>query len=337
MVRESVDLLELLRKQAAGGDLDFLREAVAVLAEAVMEAEVAAQIGAGHGERSPERTTWRNGYRPRRWDTRAGSIELQIPKLRQGSYFPALLEPRRRAERALLSVVQQAYVETMSHLVPLSTRECLYAPAGWQREAGEELKHDGLVRGRRLSEDHHDVHLMNDAGERLAAKRLPEGIAGVTALHELVAQHASGPGEVIIGIETDRGPWVAALLAAGYRVYAINPRSAARYRDRHHVGGAKSDAGDAKLLADLVRTDRHNHREVAGDSDEAAAVRSEMRAPSAYHAVTPRTKEHGPSLAPGPVSAPHEAPRGGEYVTLMLSTPACAQILQLRGLPARRQ
>ena len=193
MVRESVDLLELLRKQAAGGDIDFLREAVAVLAEAVMEAEVAAQIGTGHGERSPERTTWRNGYRPRRWDTRAGSIELQIPKLRQGSYFPALLEPRRRAERALLSVVQQAYVETMSHLVPLSTRECLYA-------------------------------------------------------------------------------W-----------------------------------------------------------------RSEMRAPSAYHAVTPRTKEHGPSLAPGPVSAPHEAPRGGEYVTLMLSTPACAQILQLRGLPARRQ
>ncbi len=100
MVRESVNLLELLRKQAAGGDLDFLREAVAVLAEAVMEAEVAAQIGAGHGERSPERTTWRNGYRPRRWDTRAGTIELQIPKLRQGSYFPALLEPRRRAERA---------------------------------------------------------------------------------------------------------------------------------------------------------------------------------------------------------------------------------------------
>ena len=114
MVRESVDLLELLRKQAAGGDLDFLREAVAVLAEAVMEAEVAAQIGAGHGERSPDRTTWRNGYRPRRWDTRAGSIELQIPKLRQGSYFPALLEPRRRAERALLAVVQQAYVEGVS-------------------------------------------------------------------------------------------------------------------------------------------------------------------------------------------------------------------------------
>ena len=112
--RTSVNLLELLRKQAAGGDLDFLREAVAVLAEAVMEAEVAEQAGAAYGERSPERITRRNGYRPRRWDTRAGSIELQIPKLRQGSYFPALLEPRRRAERALLAVVQQAYVEGVS-------------------------------------------------------------------------------------------------------------------------------------------------------------------------------------------------------------------------------
>ena len=114
MVKESVDLLELLRKQAAGGDLDFLREAVAVLAEAVMEAEVAEQAGAAYGERSPERITRRNGYRPRRWVMRAGSIELQIPKLRQGSYFPALLEPRRRAERALLAVVQQAYVEGVS-------------------------------------------------------------------------------------------------------------------------------------------------------------------------------------------------------------------------------
>ena len=80
------------------------------------------------------------------------------------------------------------------------------------------------------SEDHHDVHLMNEAGERLAARRLPEGVEGVTALHELVAEHASGPGEVSVGIETDHGPWVSALVAAGYHVYAVNPRSAARYR-----------------------------------------------------------------------------------------------------------
>ena len=114
MVTESADVLELLRKQASGADIDFLREAVAVLAEAVMDREVSAQVGAGYGERSEMRTIRRNGYRPRRWDTRVGSIDLQIPKLRQGSYFPALLEPRRRAERALLAVVQQAYVEGVS-------------------------------------------------------------------------------------------------------------------------------------------------------------------------------------------------------------------------------
>lgn len=128
------------------------------------------------------------------------------------------------------------------------------------------------------SEDHHAVQLMNEAGERLAARRLPEGVAGVATLHELIAGHASDPGDVVVGIETERGPWVAALLAAGYRVYAINPRSAARYRERHQLGGAKSDAADAKLLADLVRTDRHNHRPVAGDSAEAAAVRILARA-----------------------------------------------------------
>jgi len=114
VVKESVDLLGLLRKQAADVDLDFLREAVAVLAEALMEAEVSAQIGAGYGERSATRTTQRNGYRPRRWDTRVGTLELAIPKLREGSYFPMLLEPRRRSERALLAVVQQAYVEGVS-------------------------------------------------------------------------------------------------------------------------------------------------------------------------------------------------------------------------------
>lgn len=128
------------------------------------------------------------------------------------------------------------------------------------------------------SEDRHDVHLMNEAGERLAARRLPEGVEGIAALHGLVAEHASGPGEVVVGIETDRGPWVAALVAAGYHVYAVNPRAAARYRERHHVGGGKSDAGDAKVLADLVRTDRHNHREVAGDTAEAGAVRILARA-----------------------------------------------------------
>jgi hypothetical protein len=123
------------------------------------------------------------------------------------------------------------------------------------------------------AEDHHDVHLMNDDGKKLASRRLREGLEGIRAFHELVADHIVDPAEVVVGIETDRGLWVTALVAAGYQVYAINPLAASRYRDRHNVGGAKSDAGDAKMLADLVRTDRHNHRQVAGDTAGAEAIR----------------------------------------------------------------
>ena len=114
MVKQSMDLLELLRKRGMDGDVDFLREALRVLVDGIMDAEVSAQIGAQHGERSPERVTYRNGYRNRTWDTRVGTMALHIPKLREGSYFPSLLEPRRRSEQALLSVIQQAYVEGVS-------------------------------------------------------------------------------------------------------------------------------------------------------------------------------------------------------------------------------
>jgi transposase len=128
------------------------------------------------------------------------------------------------------------------------------------------------------AEDHHDVYLMDEAGRRLASRRLPDGLIGIRQLHELVAAHAEEPQQAVIGIETDRGLWVGALSAAGYQVYAVNPLAVARYRDRHHVSGAKSDAGDAKLLADLVRTDRHNHRPIAGDSAEAEAIKVLARA-----------------------------------------------------------
>jgi hypothetical protein len=123
------------------------------------------------------------------------------------------------------------------------------------------------------SEDHHDVHLMDGVGTRLASRRLPEGLAGIRAFHDLVAAHVEEPGQVVVGIETDRGLWVDALAGAGYQVYAVNPLAVARYRDRHQVSGAKSDTGDAKVLADLVRTDRHNHRPIAGDSPAAAGVK----------------------------------------------------------------
>src|SRR6516165_3287998 len=128
------------------------------------------------------------------------------------------------------------------------------------------------------AEAHHDVYLMDESGRRLGSQRLPEGLTGIRQLHELIAEHAEEPDQVVIGIETDRGLWVGALTAAGYRVFAINPLAVARYRDRHHVSGAKSDASDAKLLADLVRTDRHNHRLIAGDSADAEAIKVLARA-----------------------------------------------------------
>jgi len=131
-----------------------------------------------------------------------------------------------------------------------------------------------LFLGDDWAEDHHDVELQDQTGMRLAKARLDEGVDGVAKLHELVAQHRdSVDSEVLVGIETDRGPWVQALIAAGYRVYAINPLQVARYRERRTVSGAKSDAGDAHALADMVRTDAHQLRAVAGDSDLADAIK----------------------------------------------------------------
>jgi hypothetical protein len=124
--------------------------------------------------------------------------------------------------------------------------------------------------------DHHDIEVIDEAGKVLAQKRLPEGAAGMTQLHELTGRYLPGEAadaEVVIGIETDRGPWVAALVAAGYLVFPANPLQACRYRERHGVSGAKSDGGDAHMLADMVRTDSHQLRPAAGDSPGAGAVK----------------------------------------------------------------
>lgn len=115
MVASTMDPLAWLRKHLEQADADLLRELVATFIQALMGAEADALCGAGLGERSPERVNRRNGYRPRRLDTRVGTLELQIPKLRAGSYFPDwLLEPRRRAERALVQVVAECYVRGVS-------------------------------------------------------------------------------------------------------------------------------------------------------------------------------------------------------------------------------
>jgi transposase len=132
-----------------------------------------------------------------------------------------------------------------------------------------------LFAGDDWAEDHHDIEVMDEAGRVLARRRLPEGMAGMAGLHALVGGLLGDEdeAEVLVGIETDHGPWVAALAAAGYRVFPVNPLQAARFRDRHSVSGAKSDAGDAHVLADMVRTDAHQLREAAGDSPEAAGIK----------------------------------------------------------------
>jgi hypothetical protein len=133
-----------------------------------------------------------------------------------------------------------------------------------------------LFAGDDWAEDHHDIEVMDEAGGVLARRRLPEGAAGMAQLHGLIGglagEDADGA-EVVVGIETDRGPWVAALVTAGYRVFPVNPLQSSRYRERHGVSGAKSDAGDAHVLADMVRTDSHQLREAAGDSPEAEGIK----------------------------------------------------------------
>jgi hypothetical protein len=123
------------------------------------------------------------------------------------------------------------------------------------------------------AEAHHDVCVMDETGKVLGRKRIPDSLAGLGELQELLGEHAEEPEEVVVGIEKDRGLIVTALIASGYAVYAVNPLAASRYRDRHHVSGAKSDPGDAKVLADMVRTDRHNLRQAAGDSALAEGVK----------------------------------------------------------------
>jgi len=134
------------------------------------------------------------------------------------------------------------------------------------------------------AEDHHDVEIQDESGRRLAKARLSEGVAGMARLHALVGEQladldgGADADQVAVGIETDRGPWVRALVAAGYRVFAVNPLQAARFRQRRSVSGAKSDAADAHTLADMVRTDSHQLRQVAGDSELAEAIKVVARA-----------------------------------------------------------
>lgn len=132
--------------------------------------------------------------------------------------------------------------------------------------------------GNDWADDHHDVCVMDADGEVLAERRFGEGVAGMSQLQELIAAHADDPSEVVVGSETDQGMWMEYLIAAGFVVYAVNPKSVARYRERTRPGGGKSDRSDARTLADMVRTDRHLHRQAGGNTPRASAVRVVARA-----------------------------------------------------------
>src|SRR3954463_5036233 len=142
------------------------------------------------------------------------------------------------------------------------------------------------------AEDHHDIEVQDEGGRRLARARLPEGIDGLSRLHELIAEHLTDEDvdpetgvvaqNVLVGIETDRGPWVSALVAAGYQVFALNPVQVARYRERHGASGAKSDRGDAHVLAEIVRLDRAHHRPIAGDSPRVEGLKLVARSHQAF-------------------------------------------------------
>ncbi|MGH3804345.1 MAG: IS110 family transposase, partial [Pseudonocardiaceae bacterium] len=131
------------------------------------------------------------------------------------------------------------------------------------------------------AEDHHDVEVQDEHGRAVRTARLPEGAAGMARLPELVAASLpedANPAQVLVCIETDRGPWVRALVAAGYQVYGVNPKQAARHRELISLSGAQSDKADAHTLADMVRTRRHQLRQVAADSDIAEAIKVIARA-----------------------------------------------------------
>jgi len=137
-----------------------------------------------------------------------------------------------------------------------------------------------LFLGDDWAEEHHDVELQDETGRVLGRAKLPDGVAGMARLHAMIGEHVGDDDDasVVVGTETERGPWVQALIASGYEIYAMNPLQVTRYRERHSISGAKSDTGDAHVQADMVRTDRHQLRPIAGDSVQAEAVKVLTRA-----------------------------------------------------------
>ncbi|MEU4292742.1 IS110 family transposase [Kribbella sp. NPDC026596] len=190
------------------------------------------------------------------------------------------------------------------------------------------------------AEHHHDAAMVDADGEVLVKRRITDDIAGFTQLTELLCAHAGQPAEVSIALETDRGLLVAALRAAGYRVFAINPKAVDRYRDRYAVSGAKSDAADALVLANLLRTDAARHRELPDDSAQVEAIAVVARAHQ--DAVRTRLRDTGRlrsllrEFFPAALTAfPNLATRTALQILAVAPTPSQAQALdrdQIRAL-----
>src|SRR5262249_50163629 len=138
-------------------------------------------------------------------------------------------------------------------------------------------RHVSITCGIDWAESHHDVAIMDDTGVVLARRRIDTSVKGFGELMGVLADHTDEPSSVPVAIETDKNLIVVALQAAGLTVYPINPRAVARYRERHSQAGKKSDRGDAAMLADILRTDRHHHRPLPTISDAALAVKALAR------------------------------------------------------------
>lgn len=197
----------------------------------------------------------------------------------------------------------------------------------------------GITCGVDWAEDHHDIVVMGEQGELLAGRRIDAGVGGYSELLALIAEHGGSPQHTPVALETDKNLLVLALRASGFTVYPINPRAVARYRERHHQAGKKSDHGDAAVLADILRTDRHHHRRFPQVSDEALAIkalaRQHQEAIWAAHQTTSHLRSMLLEFYPQALKAfPNLNHKAALTILAAAPTPAAAQRLTSRGVVA---
>ncbi|HET8561152.1 MAG TPA: IS110 family transposase [Marmoricola sp.] len=197
----------------------------------------------------------------------------------------------------------------------------------------------GITCGVDWAEDHHDVVVMDDLGKVLQGRRIDTGVDGYAELLALIADHGGSATETPVALETDKNLLVLALRAGGFTVYPINPRAVARYRERHYQAGKKSDHGDASVLADILRTDRHQHRPLPAVSDQAltikALARQHQEAIWALHQTTSRLRSMLLEFYPQALKAfPNLNHKAALTILAAAPTPTAAQRLTGRRVVA---